>query len=171
MKFNTRKTANCKRCLTPEYSEKSFLTNEKSGCRPAGFVSDYTRTSTASYAKENTTNHTKRPHKEHRNKEEDTSERRRKQSANNETEMGRPCSKTRPPSLGTRNNSMGHKERTTGTWKTNYEMGGRHEETSRKPTDQNSEEQEGLEKLRESDKSTSVSASVSARVYESSRHR
>jgi hypothetical protein len=36
---------------------------------------------------------------------------------------------------------MGHKERTTGTWKTNYEMGGRHEETSRKPMDQNSEKQ------------------------------
>jgi hypothetical protein len=39
------------------------------------------KNSTASYAKENgkenTTNHTERPHKDHKNKEEDTSERRR----------------------------------------------------------------------------------------------
>jgi hypothetical protein len=54
-----------------------------------------------------------------------------------------------------------------GTWKTKYEMGGRHEEASRKPMDQKSEEHERWEELRESDKS----ASVSARVYESSRHR
>jgi hypothetical protein len=38
-------------------------------------------------------------------------------------------------SLGTRDNSTGPKERTTGTWKTNNEMGGRHEATSRKPMD------------------------------------
>jgi hypothetical protein len=80
--------------------------------------------------------------------------------------MGRPCSKTRPPSLGTRNNFMGPKERTTGSWKTKYEMGGRHEETIRKHMDQNSEEQERVEKLRESHKSASVSVSV--RKFETS---
>jgi hypothetical protein len=62
---------------------------------------------------------------------------------------------------------MGPKERTTGSSKTNNEMGGRHEETSRKPMDQNRGEEKKLEKLRESD----ISASVSARMDRSSKHR
>ena len=62
-------------------------------------------------------------------------------------DMGRTCSQARSQLLGLCVNVMGSTERIKKTRQTRDEMNGQHEQTSRKPMNQNSEEQGRLEEI------------------------